>query len=289
MFSGLASTPSISDKDKKTTLTLKDYLTLFNSDIYINWTRFEGKKVFEYIQFIFDCWKEQVDVGMQNILIDVSGIQELDLDPTTVQIDGAENVLAYDLILDAIIYYDLYCETKLDIENKALTFYFKKALLNSAEIKLSDFGVDTIEKSFGDFNRVNIYDYQKFGIAETWALNQKNNVVKITASTDLDTLVYPTKSRNYFIEDVSVSSHTKARYEALTDLAKNRYQENIDLDAIQYKSILDLTTVDFSYKIAVYTNEGFYRDLPVGEIQTDSKGTYIVKLGYRVQELTQEL
>jgi hypothetical protein len=29
--------------------------------------------------------------------------------------------------------------------------------------------------------------------------------------------------------------------------------------------------------------------LPVGEIETDSKGKYIVRLGHRIQELTQEL
>ena len=67
------------------------------------------------------------------------------------------------------------------------------------------------------------------------------------------------------------------------------YQENIDLDAQRYKSVIDLTNIDFSYIIKVYTNEGEYKQLPVGEIETDSNGKHIVRLGYRVQELTQEI
>ena len=66
-------------------------------------------------------------------------------------------------------------------------------------------------------------------------------------------------------------------------------KENIDLDAQKFKSIIDLTNADFSYDVEVYADNGYYKSLPIGEIETDSKGKHIVRIGHRVQELTQEL
>lgn len=290
MFSGLASTPSIDDKTKKTSLVLKDYLTLLNSEIIIDWNNFTGSTVASFIEYIFNTWKNQVDVGLENITCDTSTIQDKLLDNEVFNFEGKENVLAYNLISNAINYYDLYSETKLDLRNKTLTFYFKKANLNSLSIRLSDFGVNSIEKSFGDYNRATVYSstYEK---KQEWALTEDNQIVKIPTDKNI---IYPAKNRNFIAEEPSEDltenqAINDAIYEAVMGLAENRYQENIDLNAQQYKSIIDLTSVDFSYQINVYTNEGEYKVLPVGEIETDSNGTHIIRLGYRVQELTQEL
>ena len=290
MFSGLASTPSIDDKTKKTSLSLKDYLTLLNSEIIIDWDSFTDKSVASLIDFVFNTWKDQIDVGLENIICDTSAISDMELDTELYSFSGKENVLAYDLISDAINYYDLYNETKLDLKDKTLTFYFKKANLNPLSIRLSDFGVNSIEKSFGDYNRATVYN-STFVKNQEWALTENNKIVKLPTS---ENVVYPAKNRNFIAEEPSedlteTQAINDAVYEAVMGLAGNRYQENIDLNAQQYKSIVDLTNIDFSYKINVYTNEGEYKTLPVGEIETDSKGTHIVRLGYRVQELTQEL
>lgn len=295
MFSGLASTPAIDDRTKKTSISLKDYMTLFNSDIVINWDEFNkylitNKTVSDFITFVFDTWKEQIDVGFENIVCDTSALSEIALDKEVYSFSGLENVLAYSLLSNAINYYDLYCEPWLNVETKTLTFHFKKALLNTAEIKLSDFGIQVIEKSFGDYNRVTVYDYL-FNKRQEWALTESNKVVKLPSE---EILVYPAKNRNFIADKPEENSDgTKevndAIYEAVAGLAENRYQENIDLNAEQNRSIVDLTQVDFSFLIRAYMPDGTYKSLPVGEIETDSKGKHVVKLGYRIQELTQEL
>lgn len=298
MFSGLASTPSIDDKTKKTSLSLKDYLTLLNSEIIVNWDNFTGTTIASYIDFVFNAWKSQIDVGFETIICDTSRLEEEKLDAEIFDLSGKENVLAYDLIANIINFHDLYSETKLDLAKKTLTFSFKKANLNPLSIRLSDFGVNAIEKSFGDYNRATVYDYS-FEKKQEWALTEKNEVKKIYDKNDESivpptNIIYPAKNRNFIAEEpkedlTQSQAINDAVYEAVMDLAKNRYQENIDLNIQQYKSIIDLTNVDFSYIINVYTNEGEYKTLPVGEIETDSKGTHIIRLGYRVQELTQEL
>lgn len=290
MFSGLASTPTIDDKTKKTTLSLKDYLTLLNSEIIIDWDGFTGTTVASLIDFVFNTWKSQIDVGLENIICDTSAIIDIALDTELYNFTGKENVLAYDLISDAINYYDLYNETKLDLRNKTLTFYFKKASINPLSIRLSDFGVNTIEKSFGDYNRATVYS-SSFVKNQEWALTENNKIVKLPTN---ENVIYPAKNRNFIAEEpkedlTEIQAINDSVYDAVMGLAENRYQENIDLNAQQYKSVINLTNIDFSYKINVYTNEGEYKVLPVGEIETDSNGTHIVRLGHRIQELTQEL
>ena len=299
MFSGLASTPAIDDKTKKTSLSLKDYLTLLNSEIIIDWDSFSGSSVAELINFVFTTWKSQIDVGMGNIICNTSAIADISLDTELYNFIGKENVLAYNLIADVINYYDLYNETKLDLRDKTLTFYFKKAYLNPLSIRLSDFGINSIEKSFGDYNRATVYS-ALFEKNQEWGLTESNNIVKLPSS---EKLVYPAKNRNFIAQEkteqtkgengetieIKTDGINDAVYDAVMSLAQNRYQENIDLNAQQFKSVIDLTNIDFSYKINVYTNEGEYKTLPVGEIETDSKGKHIVRLGHRIQELTQEL
>lgn len=290
MFSGLASTPAIDDKTKKTSLSLKDYLTLLNSELIIDWDSFDGTTVASLIEFVFNTWKSQIDVGLENIICDTSAIIDIALDTELYNFTGKENVLSYDLIADAINYYDLYNENKLDLRSKTLTFYFKKASINPLSIRLSDFGVNAIEKSFGDYNRATVYS-SSFVKNQEWALTESNMIVKLPTT---ENVIYPAKNRNFIAEKTSndlteTQAINDAVYDAVMGLAENRYQENIDLNAQQYKSVIDLTNIDFSYKINVYTNEGEYKILPVGEIETDSKGKHIVRLGHRIQELTQEL
>ena len=290
LFSGLASTPTINEKTKKTSLSLKDYMTLLNSEIVINWNLFSGTTVSSYIEFVFSNWLGQIDVGLKNIVCDVSSILEEPLDTEIYSFSGLQNVLAYTLVSDAILYYDLYCEPILDLRKKSLTFVFKKAYINPLSIRLSDFGINTVEKSFGDYNRATVYNHN-FEKAQEWALTQNNNIVKLPS---MDNLVYPTKNKNFIAEQpnnnlTEEQALFNATYDAVIGLSENRYQENIDLNVQQYKSIIDLTKVDFSYKINIYTKEGEYKTLPVGEIETDSKGKHIVRLGHRIQELTQEI
>lgn len=285
MFSGLASVPDTDEKTKKTNISLKDYATLFNTDILIDWSKFSGSTVGSFLSFVLGKWLSQTDVGLSGISWDVSALGSLPLD-TSIQLGSSlESTDLHSLVFDAIKYYDLYYTTNLNLKNRTLTFSFFPAFTRSVSVRLRDFDVNVIEKSFGEYNRASVYSSAK-ALYQQWALAEDNSVVKLPSTKSL---VYPAKNRNFVAKGSTTNDLYDAVYEAVSGLAGNRYQENIDLNAQKYRSILDLTSVDFSYAMDVYTDEGFYRKLPVGEIETDSSGKHIVRLGHRIQELTQEI
>ena len=292
MFSGLASTPIINNKTKKTSIILKDYCTLFNSDIIINQANFTGTSLADYVDFVLTLWRSQTEIGFSGITWDVSGIVSQTISHARGEASN-QNLNVYNHIFGLINYYDLYIDCALDIHNKSLSFTFLRSGLNPVSVKLSDFGVDVIEKSFGDYNRATVYNH-KYERKFKYALSTSNNIVLLKDLVPSASLVFPAKNRNFIAEEpredlTENDALQNALYDAVMGLAENRYQENIDLDAQKYKSLLDLTTIDFSYRISVYTDEGYYKDLPVGEIVTDSRGNHVIRLGHRVQELTQEI
>ena len=293
-FSGLASTPIIDEKSKKTRIILKDYLTLFNSEVIINWSQLsqENLTLVQYLNFVLRCWLDQTDVGFSSIAWDMSNLEGIPWDIDIPLGEGFENVLVHQLILDAMNLYEVYCLPKLDVYRKTLTFLFYKASAQSISIRLKDFGTPLVEKSFGNYNRATVYshDYQK---KDQWALLTNNQVVRLTGNNANEAL-YPAKNRNFIAETPSEDLSAQqalynATYDAVMGLAGNKYQENVDLDMQQYSSILGIGSLDFSYLVSVYTEDGLYKDLPVGEIETDNKGKHIVRLGRRTQELTQEV
>lgn len=292
-FSGLASTPIIDDTQKKTTISLKDYTTLFNTEILVDWSKFEltSQTLADYFNLIFTAWLDQTDVGFSGIQWDVRRLENVTWDNATIPLGAsAENVRLYDLYLNALMYYNLYCIPELNVFSKTLTFVFYKAGLNTLPIRLKDFGILSVEKSFGEYNRVTVYDHEYVKHQE-WSLTESNTVVRLPSSEEL---VYPSKNRNFIAEKPS-DDLTKnqalynATYKAVMGLAQNRYQENIDLDVQHYTSLMDMSKLDFSYSVSVYTDDDFYKLLPVGEIEKNSSGKHIIRLGHRVQELTQEI
>lgn len=366
MFSGLASTPAIDDKSKKTSILLKDYTTLFNTEIVVDWSQFTGSTLDEYLDFILSVWISQIDVGFSGIQWKLTDVSSIVLDKSIPLGDSKESVMLYSLVKDSLNYYNIHCEPVLDVFRKTLTFVFKRSGVNRITVRLNDFGIQTIEKSFGEYNRVNVYD-SIYSLKQKWSLTKDNRVAQVLGVTigeelssyagtsilsvcidygyvsedtmfifgeeeahiselpeeeggwyslscktgglfyrnmsksfnaysqggivtiEQDNFIYPAKNRNFIAKDSTNDALYNAVYNAVMGLAGNRYQENIDLDAQRYKSVIDLTSVDFSWIVSVYTDEGFYKDLPVGEIETDSKGKNVVRLGYRIQELTQEL
>lgn len=300
VFSGLASTPVVDEKSKKTSISLKDYATLFNTEILVDWSTFTGTTLKQYFDFVLSLWMDQTDIGLPAVSVDASSLSSVALDNDIPLGEGKESVLVHTLIFDAMNYYNLYYTADLDLRRKNLSFSFKRAMVRSVSVKLKDFDINSVEKSFGEYSRAVVYDYD-YSVNSSWALATDNSIVKLPNAQK--SLVYPGKVRNFisnYKEPENVDNATEegqkrldalydALYDAIMGLAKNRYQENIDLNAQKYRSIIDLSNVDFSYVVSVYLAEGFYKDLPVGEIETDSSGKHIVRLGYRVQEITQEL
>ena len=278
LFSGLASTPQTDDRAKKTTLSLKDYTTLFNSEIAINWLKLpQTSTLAGYIDFVLSAWLSQTDVGFSKILWDTSDIQDIPWDENIPIPTDWEVSSVYSIIQSAISLHDVYMEGYLAIWDKSLTFRFKKQGVLTTDIRLSDFGTPSVQKSFGDINRVVIYNTGYSKIQEL-AITENNKIVKLPSS---ESLVYPAKSKIY------VGDSNSTIYDAVSHLADNRFQENIDLDSNASTLNADLSEMDFRYMVNVYTDGGFYKELPVGEIETDSKGKRIVRLGLRIQEFTQ--
>lgn len=286
LFSGLASTPVIDETAQKTTITMKDYMTLLNSDIVVDWSEFNGTKLSELFDFILSLWTTQNgDIGFSGIQWDVTGIADITLDTDIPLGEDTESVLAYDLISEHMYYYEVFCSAELDVNSHTLTYVFQKVGLRVVDVRLRDFGIERIEKSFGEYNKATVYN-ASFVKQQSWILTVDNLVQKEPATGEP---VYPVKNRNFIASDDTSEGVNNAVYDAVMGLAENRYQENLDLDIQQHKTGAILSDIDFSTAVKIYTDEGYYKTLPVGEIETDSNDKHIIKIGYRAQELTQSL
>jgi hypothetical protein len=245
----------------------------------------------QYISTALTNWVQQTDVGIENITWDVSELTDIVWDSEALPISaGYENVVLYDLINNALIYYDAYCVPELNIETKTLTYKFYKAGVQHRDLRLKDFGIPKVEKSFGAYTRASVYYSDSSTLSTQWAITEDNKIVKLPST---ENLVYPAKNKNFIAElptdDLTIEQSVwNATYDAVMELSSNRYQENVDLDLRDIRGLVNLEDVDFSFNISVYAENGLYKNLPVGEIETDSKGKHIIRLGRRIQELTQE-
>lgn len=287
MFSGLASTPVIDEKKKKTTISMKDYATLFNSEIIVDWSAFSGKTVAEYLNMVLQCWKDQSPCGFENVSWDTTQIEEILLDSDIPLGTEKENVSVKELVFDVLNLYLIHYKAEIDLHKKELKFSFYK-INQMVSIRLSDFDVNAVEKSFGEYNRAKVYSAD-FSLVSEWTLTEDNEVRKISKDNEDITPVYPAKWKNFVAKDIGSNAIYDATYDAVMGLAGNRYQEDIELNVAQHKSILDLSNIGFDVEVEAYDSKGLYRKLPVGEIETNSNGLHLIRLGHRIQELTQEI
>ena len=281
-FSGLASTPDSNEKTKKTKISLKDYRTLWNTDVMLSG---KPKKIYldQEIDALLSAWKSTCVTGLPSVSWDLSRITSILIKES---IEGSQNIFLKDVIFGLLSIYNIYVEPVLDLYRRTLTFVFKPSGKNSVSIRLKDFNISNVEKSFGDTNRVRVYN-KSLSLMQYWGLTQDNRVIKISSETE--DLLYPAKIKNYIADSDEAEDVNNTVVEAVLELAQNRYQENIDIDIQQGKSIIDLSQVDFSYSVNTYIDGEKYKVLPVGEIETNSKGKHILRLGHRMQELTQEM
>lgn len=292
LFSGLASIPIIDEKYRKTRLTLKDYATLFNTEIIVDWSRLLARpSLSDYISALLALWHSQTDIGFDGIEWDVSELDDMIWSEDFPLGTGVESVFLYDLIESAMVFYGITCDPFLDVSRKKLVFNFKKARCMPSIIKIKEFDTQNFEKSFGQFNRANIYS-SGYELSSQWAITEDNQVVKLPHEGV--NLLYPAKSRNFIAEKPSDELTTEqslwnATYKGVMALSENRFQESLTLDVKRYAPYMDISYLDFSHLVTVYTPEGIYKDLPVGEIETNSQGSHIIRLGYQTQEFTQEI
>ena len=80
-----------------------------------------------------------------------------------------------------------------------------------------------------------------------------------------------------------------AQFQAILELCNNRWVDNIWLDSNDPKNPIDLSEVDIMNRFYIYTDDGFYKMLPVSEIElriTEKTLQKRIKLGFRKEKLT---
>lgn len=287
-FSGLAGTPENDDETNKTKITIKDYRTLFNSDIVIDWSQFKGTTFKDLLDFVLNLWKTQNgEIGFDNIEFDTNEVSDILLDTEIDLGQEKESFQVYEFLSENMYYYSAYTDVILDIYVKKLTFAFKKVGTRKVSVKLADFDIGKVAKDFGEYNQATVYtsDFVKQG---TWILTADNAVAKLEDGKTFNR-IYPVKNRNFVAASTEADALNSAIYDAIFGLAENRYAESFDLDINANAAGEYIRDIGFDTSVEVYTADGYYKTLPIGEIEQDSDDTHIIRVGYRAQELTQIL
>lgn len=287
-FSGLASTPENDDETNKTKITIKDYRTLFNSDIVVDWSDYAGTTLKSLFDMVLGEWKTQNgEIGFDNIEFNTDGIADVLLDTEIALGAEKESFSVYEFISENMYYYSVFVETLLDVYAKKLTFTFKKVGTRKVTVKLADFGIGKVAKDFGEYNQATVYtaNFEKHGV---WILTADNEIAKMEGGKSFNR-IYPVKNKNFVASSGESDDLYSAVYDAVMGLATNRYTESFDLDVSSNPAGVYIENIGFDTSVEVYTADGYYKTLPVGEIEQDSDDTHIIRVGYRAQDLTQIL
>jgi hypothetical protein len=261
LFGGLLSTPDSSNKTDKATIYLKDFITMFNTEIVIDMTAYAT--VDALITAMFGLATE---TGI-TINLDITGINAINLDyakdTTTINIK--------ETIFELCKQYNLYYEANIDLINNRLNISFKKVGTATLDINLSEWDLKVTAQDFGIINKATVLSEIDAVEAVYYLCN--DNVIRVAPSEEQK--LYPIKNKNFIGED--------REYNAITILAENRYQENFDINVVDTQ----LQDYGFNTLLTLYVNGIIYKQLPIGEIEEDSNGTKIIRIGYRPRLFTQ--
>lgn len=289
IYGSLAGIP-ILNADNKTEINGTDLKTLLSSDVLLTYS-YGLTTVGQVINYIFNQWAEQVNQGTISYVLEyldnVNNIELTDLSPATNQEVSITNVYnALDELSEYLKYYDLYIDTKLDLQSKKVVFYIGKVLKENRiqNIKLWEYGVRNYGKWIADVNETQGYlvdkDANVWLPAEyKWILTSKNEITIDISKRD----IYPIKRRVF----TSDESREQASKDALAELLNSRYNENIE---IPVNDIL----ADFETTFNIYVKKGdkLYKSLPCGELRYNSSSystkngvlvakPYKIQIGYR--------
>lgn len=291
IVSGLASTPNITTNNGKSTIIVKDLLTLFNTDIILlgaglnNFDQFISRVLTDFNRFNFN---------LPNITINFnSNLSDVVVNDVLPNHDTYYN--AKNIILSLLLIKDLYYNYSIDIKTKTLIFNFYKSGTITKNIKLADFFNTEIKKQFGDINQVRIYVRGETATSRAiYSLGIDNNIYTGELTGNANRL-YPVKNKIFFANSSSTQDINTAKIDALTELAKRRYQENVNIEISDNFNLERFKNITFSTRFQVINNENLiYKTLPLGEIEVQRNNTnnldkLILRCGYRQRLLTQIL
>lgn len=278
VYGCLAGIPLLNE-DNQTEINGTDLKSMLSSDVILQPTTYDY--VNDYITYIFNQWKEQVNQNSFNVELNftdnlkkISEEEDYREPMTDLQPNTEKDVYnAYDELAQYLKFYDLYIEGSIDLINKKVIFTIGRTMFRTLNIRLWEYGIKNYGKWVADTNEAQGY-YNNNGTWEAgykWILTSSNDITTNESLRD----IYPIKRKVI----VNTESLEKANEESLTELLNSLYNENIDLNA---DDILQ-SNANFETKFGIYLKQGGgkYKDLPCGELQYDASGLIKVQIGYR--------
>lgn len=315
VYGCLAGIPLLNENNQ-TEINGTDLKSMLSSDVILQPTTYDY--VNDYITYIFNQWKEQVNQNSFNVELNftdnlkkISEEEDYREPMTDLQPNTEKDVYnAYDELAQYLKYYDLYIEGSIDLINKKVIFTIGRTMFRPLRIRLWEYGIRNYGKWVADTNEAQGY-YNNNGTWQEgyrWVLRSNNTIFTLTTVSELPQnatqgqYFYNTSDAKYYAYDtennqwqvvdnprdiypikrtvvVNTESLEKANEESLTELLNSLYNENIDLNA---DDILQ-ANANFETKFAIYLKQGGskYKDLPCGELQYDATGLIKVQIGYR--------
>lgn len=315
VYGCLAGIPLLNE-DNQTEINGTDLKSMLSSDVILQPTTYDY--VNDYITYIFDQWKEQVNQDSFNVELDFTdNLKKLsetedNREPMTELKPSTEKDIynAYDELAQYLKYYNLYIEGSVDLVNKKVIFTIGRTMFRNLRIRLWEYGIKNYGKWVADTNEAQGYynnnnDWQE---GYKWVLRANNTIFTLKTVSELPTSAtqgqyfYNTTDSKYYTYDtennqwqvvdnprdiypikrkiiVNTESLDKANEESLTELLNSLYNENIDLNA---DDILQVNaTFETKFSIYLKQGQGKYKELPCGELQYDATGLVKVQIGYR--------
>ena len=278
VYGCLAGIPLLNENNQ-TEINGTDLKSMLSSDVILQPTTYDY--VNDYITYIFNQWKEQVNQNSFNVELNFTdNLKKINEEEdyrepmTDLQPNTEKDVYnAYDELAQYLKYYDLYIEGSIDLINKKVIFTIGRTMFRPLRIRLWEYGIKNYGKWVADTNEAQGY-YNNNGTWQEgykWILTSSNDITTNESLRD----IYPIKRKVI----VNTESINKANEESLTELLNSLYNENIELNA---DDILQ-ANANFEAKFAIYLKQGAgkYKDLPCGELQYDATGLIKVQIGYR--------
>ena len=227
---------------------------MLSSDVILEPTTYTLVK--DYIQYVFDEWKTQVNQNSFNVELhfnDAVTDAITDLKPSN---DKAV-YNAFDEIQAYLKFYNLYIDSDIDLVNKKVVFTIGKTMFRLMNIKLWEYGIKDYGKFIADVNECQ--GYYKNGT--TW-----NTGYKWIMTSD----------GYIFVEQ----NGTDTIYNIITTLnSANSSDYNVKDNFYVGKTIYTIMEIEKNYKAYTYTNDNAF-------IQDITQNGY-VQVGYYKLRLTQ--
>ncbi len=301
------------DANKRTIKGL-DFKTLWDTEILLDYTAagsFDSRlsAIFEKIKsLVFDATDATVGKIPVEVVIPTDNTDTLDVYGSyqgTYQL-----VNAYTFLKCYLKYYEYNIETYYDVTRGVIVFTFVKCS-QSIIVDLSDFlyeltttstatnkavatikyNVETPETNADGTTKTDasgnpIYKPRPSTLATRYYYRDAdNNIVQSDADGDIDSRLYPVKTKWFESEYLA-----DAQFDAVYELANARYVDNIVIDNNKTVDPIDFSAYPLYTKVALYYEGKLYKTLPISEKITtfDASGENVkIKLGFKKILLTE--